>query len=56
MNLVSKEQGSLATMSHWMKFKMSMTMAIETANVVLMKSDPADTLRAIKLSKATVLN
>ena len=29
--------------------------AIETANVVLMKSDPADVLRAIKLSKATVL-
>ena len=29
-------------------------MAIETANVVLMKSDPADVLRAIKLSKATV--
>lgn len=28
--------------------------AIETANVVLMKSDPADILRAIKLSKATV--
>ncbi|OGD87688.1 copper-translocating P-type ATPase [Candidatus Curtissbacteria bacterium RIFCSPHIGHO2_01_FULL_41_11] len=28
--------------------------AIETANVVLMKSDPADVLRAIKLSKATV--
>ncbi|EKD91466.1 MAG: hypothetical protein ACD_30C00005G0034 [uncultured bacterium] len=29
--------------------------AIETAKVVLMKSDPADVLRAIKLSKATVL-
>ncbi len=29
-------------------------MAIETAKVVLMKSDPADVLRAIKLSKATV--
>lgn len=29
--------------------------AIETANVVLMKSDPADILRAIKLSKATVV-
>lgn len=29
--------------------------AIETANVVLMKSDPADVLRAIRLSKATVL-
>ncbi len=29
--------------------------AIETAQVVLMKSDPADVLRAIKLSKATVL-
>lgn len=29
--------------------------AIETANVVLMKSDPADILRAIRLSKATVL-
>lgn len=29
--------------------------AIETANVILMKSDPADVLRAIKLSKATVL-
>lgn len=29
--------------------------AIETANVVLMKSDPADVLRAIKLSKATVV-
>lgn len=28
--------------------------AIETAKVVLMKSDPADILRAIKLSKATV--
>ncbi|TRZ49849.1 copper-translocating P-type ATPase [bacterium] len=28
--------------------------AIETANVVLMKSDPLDILRAIKLSKATV--
>ena len=28
--------------------------AIETANIVLMKSDPADVLRAIKLSKATV--
>ena len=28
--------------------------AIETANVVLMKSDPADVLRAIRLSKATV--
>jgi len=28
--------------------------AIETANVVLMKSDPSDILRAIKLSKATV--
>jgi Cu2+-exporting ATPase len=28
--------------------------AIETANVVLMKSDPADILRAIRLSKATV--
>ncbi len=28
--------------------------AIETANVVLMKSDPTDVLRAIKLSKATV--
>ena len=28
--------------------------AIETANIVLMKSDPADILRAIKLSKATV--
>ncbi len=28
--------------------------AIETANVVLMKSDPADVLRAIKLSQATV--
>lgn len=29
--------------------------AIETAKVVLMKSDPADVLRAIKLSKATVV-
>lgn len=29
--------------------------AIETAKVVLMKSDPADILRAIKLSKATVI-
>ena len=29
--------------------------AIETANVVLMKSDPADVLRAIRLSKATVV-
>ncbi|MDO8619276.1 MAG: copper-translocating P-type ATPase [Candidatus Daviesbacteria bacterium] len=29
--------------------------AIETAKVVLMKSDPADVLRAIKLSKATVI-
>lgn len=29
--------------------------AIETAKVVLMKSDPSDVLRAIKLSKATVL-
>ncbi|RJR27212.1 copper-translocating P-type ATPase [candidate division WWE3 bacterium] len=29
--------------------------AIETAKVVLMKSDPVDILRAIKLSKATVL-
>ena len=29
--------------------------AIETARVVLMKSDPLDVLRAIKLSKATVL-
>ena len=29
--------------------------AIETANVVLMKSDPADILRAIRLSKATVV-
>lgn len=29
--------------------------AIETAKVVLMKSDPADVLRAIRLSKATVL-
>ncbi|MEN9328727.1 MAG: hypothetical protein RI947_1535 [Candidatus Parcubacteria bacterium] len=28
--------------------------AIETANIVLMKSDPADILRAIRLSKATV--
>lgn len=28
--------------------------AIETASIVLMKSDPADILRAIKLSKATV--
>jgi len=28
--------------------------AIETANIVLMKSDPLDILRAIKLSKATV--
>jgi len=28
--------------------------AIETANIVLMKSDPTDILRAIKLSKATV--
>lgn len=28
--------------------------AIETANIVLMKSDPADVLRAIRLSKATV--
>jgi Cu2+-exporting ATPase len=28
--------------------------AIETANVVLMRSDPSDVLRAIKLSKATV--
>lgn len=28
--------------------------AIETANVVLMKSDPADVIRAIRLSKATV--
>ncbi|MCL5435428.1 MAG: copper-translocating P-type ATPase [Patescibacteria group bacterium] len=28
--------------------------AIETARIVLMKSDPADVLRAIKLSKATV--
>jgi len=28
--------------------------AIETAKVVLMKSDPADVLRAIRLSKATV--
>lgn len=29
--------------------------AIETAKIVLMKSDPADILRAIRLSKATVL-
>lgn len=29
--------------------------AIETANVVLMKSDPLDILRAIRLSKATVV-
>lgn len=29
--------------------------AIETAKVVLMRSDPADVLRAIKLSKATVV-
>jgi len=29
--------------------------AVETANVVLMKSDPADVLRAIRLSKATVV-
>ena len=29
--------------------------AIETAKVVLMKSDPLDILRAITLSKATVL-
>ena len=29
--------------------------AIETANIVLMKSDPADILRAIRLSKATVI-
>ena len=29
-------------------------MAIETARVVLMKSDPLDVLRAIRLSKATV--
>lgn len=29
--------------------------AIETAKVVLMKSDPADVLRAIRLSKATVV-
>lgn len=29
--------------------------AIETAKIVLMKSDPADVLRAIRLSKATVL-
>lgn len=28
--------------------------AVETANVVLMKSDPSDVLRAIRLSKATV--
>ena len=28
--------------------------AIETAKIVLMKSDPADILRAIKLSRATV--
>ena len=28
--------------------------AIETANIVLMKSDPADILRAIRLSKATI--
>jgi len=28
--------------------------AIETAKVVLMKSDPSDVLRAIRLSKATV--
>ena len=28
--------------------------AIETAKVVLMKSDPLDVLRAIRLSKATV--
>jgi Cu2+-exporting ATPase len=28
--------------------------AIETAKIVLMKSDPADVLRAIRLSKATV--
>ena len=28
--------------------------AIETANIVLMKSDPADIIRAIRLSKATV--
>lgn len=28
--------------------------AIETANIVLMRSDPADVLRAIRLSKATV--
>ena len=28
--------------------------AIETAKVVLMKSDPADILRAIRLSKATI--
>lgn len=29
--------------------------AVETANVVLMKSDPADVVRAIRLSKATVV-
>jgi Cu2+-exporting ATPase len=29
-------------------------MAVETGDIVLMKSDPADVLRAIKLSKATV--
>ncbi len=29
--------------------------AVETASVVLMKSDPADVLRAIRLSKATVV-
>ena len=29
--------------------------AIETANIVLMKSDPADILAAIRLSKATVV-
>ena len=29
--------------------------AIETANIVLMKSDPGDILRAIRLSKATVI-
>src|SRR5437870_3495589 len=29
--------------------------AIETANVVLMKSDPSDVLRAIRLSKATII-
>ena len=28
--------------------------AIETANIVLMKSDPMDVLRAIRLCKATV--